>query len=244
LRSLLEKKKTEEKVKNDFSFFNMTHIHDREKAISLRKNGASYSQIKQVLKVSKSTLSYWLRSYPLSRERIRALRDKNEKRIERFRNTMRKKKERRLNVFYEQQHKFIFPFDKKSFYLAGLFLYWGEGSKCTMNRLSFSNTDPSMIKFFIYWLTKSLFIPSEKIKIQLHLYKDMNVKKELDYWSKFLNIPLRQFNRPYIKKSLIKNINHKGGFGHGTCTVKVGNTRITERVLMGIKVIKDKYMRT
>jgi len=64
---------------------------DKEKAIKLRLEGQSYSQIKAELGVSKSTLSGWLGDYPLSSERINELRAHSFKRIERYRNTMQRK---------------------------------------------------------------------------------------------------------------------------------------------------------
>jgi len=201
----------------------------------------SYSQIKKILKVSKSTLSLWLRNYPLSKQRIRELRDWNEQRIERCRETKRKKKEKRLNQFYKEQKKLLFPFNKREFFLAGLFLYLGEGKKSDLFELSLSNTDPSIIKFFIAWLLKSLLVPKEKIKIHLHLYNDMDIKKEVEFWSKTLDIPLNQSTKPYIKKTSSSRINHKGGFGHGTCNAKVGDARLTEKVHMTMKAIADKY---
>ncbi|PJE69579.1 MAG: hypothetical protein COU98_01245 [Candidatus Staskawiczbacteria bacterium CG10_big_fil_rev_8_21_14_0_10_38_10] len=224
----------------------MARFRDREKALTLRKKEMSYSQIKKILKVSKGTLSLWLRDYPLSKQRIRELRDCNEQRIERYRETRRKIKKERLNKFYLEQKKFIFPLKKKELYLTGLFLYWGEGSKTHPAMLSVSNTDPSVIKFFIYWLKKALLIPKDRIKIELQLYNDMNVQREIEYWSKILKIPKNQFNHPYIKKTSVTRINHKGGFGHGTCNARVGDARISEKVLMAIKAISNKYfnMRT
>lgn len=221
----------------------MARFRDHQKALILRKQGMSYSQIKKILKVSKSTLSLWLRDYPLSRQRMRELRDWNEQRIEKCRETKRKKKEKRLEGFYQEQKKIIFPFNKRELYLAGLFLYWGEGSKTQLTKLSISNTDPSVIKFFINWLTKSLKVPKEKLKVQLHLYKDMDVKKEIQFWSKILNISYKQFTKPYIKKSFLTAINHKGGFGHGTCNVEVGGARLAERTLMGLKLISTYYLK-
>jgi len=219
----------------------MARFKDREKAITLRKQGMSYSQIKKILKVSKGTLSRWLRNYPLSKKRIRELRDWNEQRIEKYRKTMRRKREERLKQFYKEQKKSLFPFNARDLFLAGLFLYWGEGTKSQPTMLSVSNTDPSVIKFFITWLTKSLKLPKEKLKVHLHLYKDMEIEKEISFWSDILNIPKKQFNKPYIKKSSSKRINHKGGFGHGTCNVTIGNARLAERIHMSIKAIADKY---
>ena len=60
---------------------------DKQKAIAMRKKGMSYSQIKDKIKVSKSTLSGWLSDMPLSEKRIRELRADSPIRIERYRNT-------------------------------------------------------------------------------------------------------------------------------------------------------------
>lgn len=65
----------------------MARFKDKEEAIKLRLQGNSYSQIKSVLKVNKSTLSYWLKDFPLSEEKIQKLRDRNPQRIEKYRAT-------------------------------------------------------------------------------------------------------------------------------------------------------------
>jgi hypothetical protein len=221
----------------------MSRIKDREAALVLRKKGASYSQIKQELGIPKSTLSGWLKNYPLSEERIRELRDNSQQRIERCRETKRKKKEKRLEETYKEQKKVIFPLTKREFYLGGLFLYWGEGSKASGTEVAISNTDPAVINFFIDWTIKGLNLPKKKIKIQLQLYQDMDPEKEIGFWSKSIDIPICQFTKPYIKKSSSVRINHKGSFGHGTCNARLCNTRTSEKILMGIKNISDKYKR-
>ena len=225
----------------------MARLKDREKALALRKQGMSYSQIKKILGVSKSTLSYWLRDYPLSEQRIKELQKlglrvrRSEQAIEKFRETMRQKREKRLEETYKIQKKKILPLSKRELFLAGLFLYWGEGTKCRMDTLSIANSDPSVIKFFIYWLTKTLSVSKSKIRIQLHLYSNMDINKEIKYWSETLKIPTEQFIRPYIKESSSKRINHKGGFGHGTCKASIASVPLAEKVLMGIKAISNKY---
>jgi len=221
----------------------MSRLKDREKVLTLRKKGMSYSQIKEELKISKSTLSVWLRDYPLSKERIRELRDCNQQRIERYRETMRKKRKLRLDNFYLQEKNKIFPLSKKELYLSGLFLYWGEGSKNAESRISVSNTDPIVIKFFIFWLKNYWKVPKDKFKVSLHLYADMNIAKEIGFWSKELNIPEKQFIKPYIKENSVKRINHKGRFNHGTCNIFLGDARLSERVFMGLKAIRDYYIK-
>ncbi|MBI4138398.1 MAG: helix-turn-helix domain-containing protein [Candidatus Wildermuthbacteria bacterium] len=217
----------------------MAKLKEREEALRRRQQGESYSQIKKILGVSKGTLSIWLRNYPLSKERIRELRDWNEQRIERFRATMRGKREERLETIYSAQKKYLLPLSTRELLLSGLCLHWGEGSKSQTNSIILSNTDPGMIRFYICWLTQALCVPKEKIKIRLQLYRDMTAKKEIEYWATILNIPQAQFTTPYFKESLQKRINHKGSFGHGTCNVIAYNTKLAEVVAMSIKVIHN-----
>lgn len=219
----------------------MARIKDREKAIKLRLKGKSYSQIKEIVGVSKSTLNYWLKDYPLSEERIRELRDKNPIRIEKYRNTRKIQREKRLSKVYIQEKINLLPLSKRDLFVAGLFLYWGEGTKTTDARISLSNTDPAAVKFFMLWLKESLKVPLSKVRVYLHLYSDMSIDKEIDFWSKVLLLPKAQFTKPHIKGSKFKKISYKRRFNHGTCNVIVGDARLTERVFAGLKVLEDKY---
>ncbi len=216
----------------------MARLQDREKAIELRKQQLSYSQIKERLGVSKSTLSVWLKDLPLSREQINNLRANSEKRIEKFRQTMRVKRDERLSRVYSVQKDSLLPLSKKEVYIAGLFLYLGEGSK-TRNQTCLSNTNPKTIHFFLYWLTKICDIPQKKIKIRLHLYSDMDQENEITYWMNFLNLPKKHFLVPYIKQGNQERINYHGGFGHGTCNLIASGVPLFEKIMMGIKVIHD-----
>lgn len=219
----------------------MAKRKEKQQAISLRKAGNSYSQIKQILKVSKSTLSCWLQGYPLPPERIRALRDWNQVRIEHYRETRRKKREAMLREIYISERKKILPISEREAFIGGLFLYLGEGGKTKPFELSLSNTDPAIIKFFIYWLTEILNVPRTKLKIKMHFYKDMNIKREKKFWSKELNIPLSQFQKPYIKETFYHAITYKRGFGHGTCNVIIADGILAKKILTGLQVVRDYF---
>jgi transcriptional regulator with XRE-family HTH domain len=188
----------------------------KQKVLELRKQGMSYSQIRKELKVSKGSLSLWLKDYPLSKARIRKLRDLSDIRIEKFSQTMKAKREARLVEFYNEEKSKNLPLSKKELFIAGLFLYWGEGMKNNKYPLGLYNTNPQLIKFGLYWYKNILKIPTEKIKIHLHLYSDMDVKSEMKFWSQELKFPLSGFANPQIKKSLKSAIKYKGTFGHGT----------------------------
>jgi hypothetical protein len=213
----------------------------RQKALDLRKVGQSYTQIKQALGVSKSTLSLWLRGHPLSKERIRLLRDVSEVRIEKFRQTMSAKREQRFADACDVEKANLIPLSDRELYIAGLFLYWGEGLKDLRYSIALYNTNPQMIKFALYWYTKTLLIPRQKIKIKLHLYRDMDVEDQQRFWSKALSLPISQFANPYIKAVSKTGLNHKGGFGHGTCSLVVHDVLLKEKIMAGIKAVADYY---
>ena len=214
----------------------------RELALTLRKEkNMSYSQIKEILNVGKGSLSLWLKDYPLSRERINELRGNNEKRIERYRETRRKTKEIRLQKYYLEQKKRIFPLSKRDIFIAGLFLYWGEGSKAKATELFVSNTNPAVINFFIQWMETIFEIPRNKLKFRMHFYEDMDPKKQTAFWAKILNVSETQFSKPYIKKTSSLRINEKGSFGHGTCNAGIWDARLHEQVLMALETITDIY---
>jgi len=207
-------------------------------ALEMRKTGMSYNDIRARLHLSKSTLSRWLQNIPLSPEAINKLNSSKQMKVERYRNTMKEKRERKLNIYYESEKKYISPLSSKELYLAGLFLYWGEGSKTVRHTVSINNTDPTVLQFVLLWFAQSLKIPKNKIKVMLHLYSDMDINKEKDFWSKILHIPLNQFLKPYVKQTLKSGLDQRG-FGHGTCGLMVYDTKLKEKILMALKFVSD-----
>ncbi len=218
----------------------MARTRERDQALSLRLQGKSYSEIKQKIGISKSTLHYWLKDYPLSNEQIRALRDFNPRRIENFRNTMQKKREERLHGFYKRARKDIGVIRTRSLFLAGFFLYWAEGLKAGKSQIGLANTDPAMIRCFIRWL-EILGAPKKRLHVRLHLYSDMDIGIYTQFWSKEIDIPFLQFEKPYIKASKRASISYKGRFGHGTCNIRLYDQSVTSYVLMGVRHIAEVF---
>lgn len=158
--------------------------------------------------------------------------------IENYRNTMRLKREAKRLIYYNEQKQLLTPLTQREIYLAGLFLYWGEGAKTLHSQVDISNTDPSVLKFILCWMIIALRIPKEKVRANLHLYKDMNINDEIEFWSRELGLLRNQFIKPYIKNSNKIDLDQKG-FGHGTCHLVVNNTVIKEKILMGLKAMGD-----
>lgn len=106
--------------------------------------------------------------------------------------------------------------------------------------VSLANTDPLMIRFFIKWIFL-LGGTKEHVRFALHLYSDMDIEKELKFWSKAVGFPRSSFTKPYIKKTRHADITYKTGFGHGTCNVRYMNQNLNDYILMGLKHIRGLY---
>lgn len=214
----------------------------RGRVIKLRNQGKSYSEIRSTIKVSKSTLSLWLRNMPLSEVQLRKLRDNNPIRIEKYREAMKRKRKDRQVVSHVRAVEDIASISEREFFIAGLFLYWGEGAKAADYTLCVSNTDPSVLVCFIKWLAM-LGVDSSRLRIRLHLYSDMDEQQEIAFWQKTLQVPKACFRKSYIKKSTTSDLSYKRKFIHGTCNVIFGNRDIWEYVMECLEVIREKYTR-
>lgn len=215
----------------------MTRILDREKALQLRLQGLSYSQIRERLNVGKGTLSAWLRRYPLSAERMHELIGNNEIRIERCRNTKSAKRQARLDLLFEAIQKDLRVLSPREMRIAGLFLYWGEGTKAARGRVELTNTDPAMLKFFVEWM-RSMNVSVSRLKAKLHLYSDMNIDECTDFWSRELGIEKSNFRKPYIKTSTLLSLTYKNGFNHGTCSVSCDDSKLHDEVMLSLQYLR------
>jgi hypothetical protein len=156
----------------------------KEKVLQLRAEGKSYSQIREVITVSKSTLSVWLKNKPLTPSQLEMLQGKNEKRIENFRSKMLIKRNEKIKKSLVEASKDIGIFSQRDIFVGGIFLYFGEGSKTTKNTTALTNSNPFILKFFILWLGY-LNVKRSRIRAKLYLYKDMDKEKEIIFDKEF-----------------------------------------------------------
>ena len=220
------------------------HHELKQKVIYLRtKKHLSYSSILKRVPVAKSTLSVWLRAFPLSKRRIlklkRAAWKRSEVKIELFRAAMREKKELREQEVYEKYYRQFAHISNASVFVAGLMLYLAEGTKVNTGRIALANTDSRICRFFVRWLEKFYKIPRERIRIHLQLYPTMNKWKEINFWERELGIPKSQFYKPFLRKLTRSSFSYQESFRHGTCTVIILGVQIQREILMAIKAYMD-----
>lgn len=218
----------------------------REKAIELRLvQKLGYGEIAKRVKVSKSTLSRWLEDLPLSDERMLELRrdawNKGEVKREKFRQTMRAKRDMRENEIYLTQKKKLAKISEQSLFIAGLMLYAAEGDKKTRAEIAFSNSDAVMVAFFARWLERFLGIEQGKLKIQLHLYENMDVHAEETFWKKQLGMSQDQLCKSQIRPLRPGKFSYREPFRHGTCKLYVGGVLKKAELMLSIRAFFDTY---
>jgi len=101
----------------------------REKAIQLREEGYSYTQIKNEVNVSKSTLSLWLRNVQVSPSALKRSVNIKDRKIERYRSTMQAKRKIVIRKACDSEKQIISKLSDREIYLIGFGLYLVEGKK-------------------------------------------------------------------------------------------------------------------
>lgn len=221
---------------------------EREKAVELRlKEQLGYGEIAKRLGVPKSTLSYWLKDLPLSKQRVLELRQKawsrGEASRELFRQTMRRKREDGEARIYREKTRLFRKVSDQTLFVAGLMLYLAEGEKKTRYTVSIANTDPFIIRFFVWWAQRFLKVPKKKMRAQLHLYENMNIAFERRFWLRQLGFRPPQLHKDQVRPLRPGSFSYSEGYRHGTCQLRMGGVKEKTELTLSIRAFLDTYNR-
>lgn len=129
---------------------------EKEKAIKLRHKGFSYSEILKTVPIAKSTLSVWLREIGVAKRYKQRLTEKRRQAQFKAQQACREKRIKITEEIKFLARNEIGKISKRELWLIGTALYWGEGTKQGIRnvsaRVTFSNSDPKMIRIFLRWL--------------------------------------------------------------------------------------------
>lgn len=212
----------------------------KEKAVSLRRQGLSYSEILKNVPVAKSTLSLWFKDVGLSNAQKQRL---TKKRIKSALRGALARKKQRINLtdqIYSESEKEIGPISKRDLWLIGTALYWAEGSKEKEHKpgsgAKFSNSDPVMIKFFLLWLDRCCNISKKDMVFEIYIHDGdkKRIGDVITYWSKQIGVSEGCFDRIYYKRDKIntkrKNI---GALYFGVLRVNIRQSSTLVRKIKG-----------
>jgi len=218
----------------------------KEKCRELRKKGKSFREIASTMELPLSTVFLWAKSVEISEENILLLHKKSLESLQRGRLLAQTAKKLKYNQEIEQnlnlgKQRIGNDFTKRELDCIGTALYWAEGFKKD-RRLGFANSDPIMIKLFLFWLEKLLGVPKSEIRLRVGINKlfENRIKEIEQYWSDTTGIPLSQFQKPFYQNSKLTRLypNHTTYFGVLRIRANKQN-RVFRKILGMIEGMKD-----
>lgn len=215
---------------------------DKEFAIEMRKSGRSYNEILAALKIPKATLSDWFSKENWSNDIRKKLTDAayevhtiRIRELDRIRGLHLKK------AYAEAEREAIEEFAELKYnplFIAGIMLYWGEGDKLTKYEVRLSNTDPGLIRLFVIFLDKICQIPTEKIRLNVLIYPDLDPDECIRYWSAQSGLSTGHFT-----KCITIHGRHKTRrLSHGVCMAHVSSTYFKVKVSKWLELLPKELM--
>lgn len=209
----------------------------RAKARELRLAGWTYPRIDEVLGVSKSSVSLWVRDLPCpelepGRRALAPVAAAAWWRKERQRREIQRQQE--LSAVAES----IGPLTERELLIVGAVAYWAEGGKRKpwnrQERLSFCNSDPDMIRLFCRWL-KLLGVTQDQMRVSVQIHESADVTHAERFWADVVGIPLHA-----LAKTTLKRHNPKPGRKNvgdryvGCCRIDVRQSKELYRRAEGV----------
>lgn len=164
------------------------------KCVQLRKQGLSYSEIRQIVPIAKSTLNNWLTlaGLTLTAEHLEIQRTKRLQNhviaTEASRITRARNADLEIHRFIQRYKQFL----NDPFFVAGIMLYEAEGSKSDCR---FSNSDFRMIQMFMNFIEKYFSLDRYKhmrFSAYIHETRSSDLEKIKGFWCKKLVIQRHQ----------------------------------------------------
>lgn len=209
----------------------------------LRKRGLSMKEIAEKLSVSKGSVSLWCYDIKLNKEQIRLLHEKMVRGSYKGRmmgtQIQKDKKKHNIEKYLLKGRKDISCLKKRELFIAGLGLYWGEGSKKSAVR--FYNSDPEAIKFMMKWFRDILKIEEGRFYMYININETHKGRlgTVIKYWSGVTRINIAQFRKPSLIKGKNKKVYDNFSEHYGTLCIRIA--RSTNLLYQTIGWIKAMY---
>jgi hypothetical protein len=209
-------------------YSNMAKSQLRLRAREQRMNGLGIKTIAYTLGVSSSTVSLWCRDIVLTPQQIKELelrsRDPSYGRRLLYAKAQQERRNKKITALFEEGKKDIGEVTQRDLFVAGVALYWAEGFKKD-NLVGFSNSDPTMILFFVRWLS-ICGIGKSRLKFRLGVneaYKE-SVHKIEEFWQEILDVDKNQFQKPFFQRVKLQKIYDNQENYHGVLRVRVSKS--------------------
>jgi len=202
-------------------------IKEKAECRKLRKQGMSLRNISKQIKVSKGSVSIWVRDIDLTNKQKKKLQFRDKAYINHSENFRNKRRE------YQQQGREKARTEDQ-YYAFGCALFWGEGSKCK-NYVRLVNSDPKLMSFFINFLRKYFSVANEDVALTFQYYLDngLTLEEIQTYWCNQLKLPKSCLRKCTLKSKYYSTSKIKHPYG--ICSIAIGNTQIAQQIFGSIK---------
>lgn len=193
------------------------------KARELRAQGRTYTEIAAELGVSKGSVSLWVREMPregrLSYEEFRR---RNRDGVSRFWAEENERREARRQAERAQAAAQIGRLSHREILIAGAVAYWCEGAKSKPyrrnERVSFINSDPGLITFFLRFLAVADVAP-ERLTCRVIIHESADIAAAHRFWREVTGLPDYQFGAPTLKRHNPTTVRKNVGEDYHGCLV-------------------------
>jgi hypothetical protein len=211
----------------------------REDCQRLREEGKSYREISRITNIPLSTVFLWTKTIELTDRQTGQIRKISLDKLQKFRQKAQKIKSERYkarnNICRNIGRSIINKISSRNINGIIAALYWGEGFKKD-RRLGLANSDPQIIRLFIYWLIKVVRVPREQIRLRVGINFMLKDRIEVinEYWSNTTNIPLIQFQKPFYQKTKMTRIYPNIDNYYGVFRIRANGQNDTFQKLLGM----------
>lgn len=210
------------------------------KAKKLRLKGYSVKELHRMLGVSKGTISIWVRNVKLSNRAQARLRQNYTNGQLASQKTI-KEKTRQKNIVADNfaiNALNLINFSPEIILLSCALLYQCEGSRDVKDAVTFTNSDPVLIKTFMFLFRESFDLDEKKIRILMHLHDYHNENLQKKFWSRITGVPNKQFLKTYNKKNI--GFYKKEGY-QGCIQIRYHDVVIGRKLQAVAKMFMERY---
>lgn len=207
-----------EAVKAASNWLSLSRWERAELGRTLRRAGWTYGEIMELLPVGKGTLAGWCKEIRLSQVQIQAIKGRRPPGVRTgIPVDTQRKRRAEIEELKRQASTEAHALLADPFWIAGVVLYWAEGSK-TKRRLELTNSDDRALRLFIVW-TRKYLLPGAEFVLSLHLHEGNDDAFARSYWASRLGLERPQFYPTFVKPAGTGHRNNK--LLQGVCCVSV-----------------------
>ncbi len=210
-------------------------------ASQLRRRGFTYTEIAQIVGVSKSTVSTWFShetwSISVANDNKKRAAKENSKRI----GLLNKARGNQLKKQYAEAERaaaISFKHYKHSpAFIAGVMLYAALGDCSTTSQIRISTARKEIHRIFVTFAQEYLGVSRENIRFWLLLYPTHSPVKVSRIWARAIHVPIAQFHRYQVLESQ----NNTETLHDGVGNTIIGSAVLKRTLLTWVALAEKEY---